>query len=201
MPKCLPGVFILLPVTASGCVPSTQADTNVAASAPAPATATGAIPMVGGAAMLPSRTIVQNAANSKDHTTLVQAVQAVGLTDTLASAGPYTVFAPTNAAFDQLPPRTMETLLHPDNRSLLTNILSYHVLSARKTAADMAADIRAGGGTATYMTVSGQRLRARMDGSAIIISDTRGNRSRVTQGDVMQSNGVLHVVDAVLLPG
>ena len=94
----------------------------------------------------------------------------------------------------------METLLHPENKSLLTNILSYHVLPARKTAAEIAADIQAGGGTATYMTVSGQRLRARMEGNAIILSDVKGNRSRVTQGDVMQSNGVLHVVDTVLLP-
>jgi uncharacterized surface protein with fasciclin (FAS1) repeats len=200
MPKCLPGLFILVLMTTAGCVPSTQADTNVTASA-APAPASGAYPMVGGAAMLPSRTIVQNAVNSKDHTTLVRAVQAAGLTDTLASAGPYTVFAPTDAAFDQLPPRTMETLLHPENKSLLTNILTYHVVPGSRTSAQIAADIRAGGGTATYMTVSGQRLRARMEGNAIIVSDAKGNRSRVTQGDVMQSNGVLHVVDAVLLPG
>ena len=194
------GALAILTLTVAGCVAPSETTTAARPSAAAPAPS-GSYPMVGGAAMLPSRTIVQNAVNSKDHTLLVRAVQAAGLADTLSSAGPYTVFAPTNAAFDKLPPGTLDSLLLPPNKSLLTNILTYHVVPGSKTAAQIAADIRVGAGTATYMTVAGDTLRARMDGNAIVLSDAKGNRSRVTQSDVMQSNGVIHVVDTILFPG
>ena len=158
-------------------------------------------PMVGGAAMYPNKTIVQNAVNSKDHTTLVAAVQAAGLVDTLNGAGPFTVFAPTNAAFGKLPAGTVETLTQPANKGTLTTVLTYHVVPGRKTAAQIMADIRAGGGTATYQTVQGGTLKAMMSGNAVVLTDAKGGQSRVTMADVMQSNGVIHVVDTVLLPG
>lgn len=187
----------------AGCVPSSTGTDTMAgtgASASASASASTNYPMVGGAAMYPSRTIVQNAVNSRDHTTLVQAVQAAGLVDTLSGPGPFTVFAPTNAAFAKLPAGTVQTLLQPANKSMLTNVLTYHVVPGRKTAAQIMADIRAGGGTATYPTAAGGTLRARMSGNAVVLIDAKGNQSRVTQADVMQSNGVIHVVDTVLLP-
>jgi uncharacterized surface protein with fasciclin (FAS1) repeats len=192
---CLAALGLL---AAAGCVAPSEDDMTMSASGTA--TASTNYPMVGGAAMYPNRTIVQNAVNSRDHTTLVASVQAAGLVDTLAGAGPFTVFAPTNAAFDKLPQGTVQTLLQPANKSMLTNILTYHVVPGRKTAAQIMADIRAGGGTATYTTAAGGTLRARMEGDAIVVWDAKGNRSRVTQGDVMQSNGVIHVVDTVLLP-
>ncbi|HEX8402042.1 MAG TPA: fasciclin domain-containing protein [Allosphingosinicella sp.] len=189
----------------AGCVaPSatTEVQTRPATTArPAPAATTPAYPTVGGAAMYPNRTIVQNAANSRDHTTLVSAVQAAGLADTLSSAGPFTVFAPTNAAFAKLPPGTVETLLQPANKSMLTNVLTYHVVPGLKTATQIMADIRAGGGSATYPTVAGTTIRARMAGNVVVVTDTKGNAARVTQSDVIQSNGVIHVVDSVLIPG
>jgi uncharacterized surface protein with fasciclin (FAS1) repeats len=170
-------------------------------SASASASASGNYPMVGGAAMYPNRTIVQNAVNSKDHTTLVAAVQAAGLVDTLNGPGPFTVFAPTNAAFGKLPAGTVETLTQPANKGQLTTVLTYHVVSGRKTAAQIMSDIRAGGGTATYTTVQGGTLRARMQGNAVVLTDAKGGTARVTQADVMQSNGVIHVLDTVLIPG
>lgn len=201
MPKTLASLAALALLATAGCIP--QADTGASSSgaAPAPAPASAGSVMVGGAAMYANRTIVQNAASSRDHTTLMRAVQAAGLADTLASAGPYTVFAPTNAAFDRLPPGTLDNLLQPGNKSLLTNILAYHVVPGRKTRAQIAADIRAGGGAATYSTVAGHPIRVRMQGDAIVLADTRGNPGRVIQSDVMQSNGVIHVVDTVMLPG
>jgi uncharacterized surface protein with fasciclin (FAS1) repeats len=157
--------------------------------------------MVGGAEMYPSRTIVANAVNSKDHTTLVAAVQAAGLVDTLSGAGPFTVFAPTNDAFAKLPAGTVETLLKPENRAMLQTVLTYHVVPGRLTAADLMARIRAGGGVANLTTVQGGTLQARMMGSGIVLVDAKGGRSMVTQANVMQSNGVIHVTDTVSLPG
>ena len=159
--------------------------------------------MVGGAAMYPSRNIVENAVNSADHTTLVAAVQAAGLVDTLASAGPFTVFAPTNAAFAALPAGTVETLVRPENRATLTAILTYHVVPGRVTATQLRQMIRAGRGTARLTTVQGGVLTARMargSRSTIVLTDARGGRSTITQADVMQSNGVIHVTNAVSLP-
>lgn len=164
---------------------------------------TGAIaknPMVGGAEMYPTKTIVDNAVNSKDHTTLVAAVQAAGLVDTLKGPGPFTVFAPTNAAFAKLPAGTVDTLVKPENKATLTSILTYHVVPGRLTAKDLAKQIKAGGGKATLTTVQGGTLTASMMGKRIMLTDAKGGMSHVTQGDVMQSNGVIHVVDTVLLP-
>jgi len=157
--------------------------------------------MVGGAAMYPSRTIVANAVNSPIHTTLVAAVQAAGLVDTLNSAGPFTVFAPTNAAFDRLPSGTVPMLVRPENKAMLTSILTYHVVPGRLSAADLMARIRAGGGVARLTTVNGGTLSARMSGSTIVLTDAKGGTARVTQANVFQSNGVIHVTDAVSMPG
>lgn len=165
----------------------------------APAADAG-ISYVGGAAMYPSRTIVENAVNSPDHTTLVAAVKAAGLVDTLSGAGPFTVFAPTNAAFARLPAGTVETLLQPQNLGTLQSVLTYHVVPGRVTAADLSRLIAAGGGRASLTTVQGGRLTAQMMGNRIMLVDTKGGMSHVTQGDVMQSNGIIHVVDAVAMP-
>ncbi len=156
--------------------------------------------MVGGAAMYPSKTIVDNAVNSKDHTTLVAAVQAAGLVDTLKGPGPFTVFAPTNTAFNKLPAGTVDTLVKPENKATLTGILTYHVVAGKMTAKDVMAAIKAGNGKATLTTVQGGTLTASMMGNRIMLTDAKGGMSHVTQGDVMQSNGVIHVVDTVLMP-
>jgi uncharacterized surface protein with fasciclin (FAS1) repeats len=157
-------------------------------------------PMVGGAPMYSTKTIVDNAINSKDHTTLVAAVKAAGLVDTLESAGPFTVFAPVNSAFDALPAGTVEMLLKPENKNILTKILTYHVIAGRMDSVDIARAIRKGRGTAMFKTVSGGTLKARMDGKVLVLVDEKGGTSRVTIADVRQSNGVIHVVDTVLLP-
>jgi uncharacterized surface protein with fasciclin (FAS1) repeats len=157
-------------------------------------------PTVGGAAMYPNRTIVQNAMNSKDHTTLVAAVKAAGLVETLSGKGPFTVFAPTNAAFAKLPAGTVDTLVKPENKGTLTGILTYHVVPGKMTAGAIAGKIRAGKGKATLTTVEGRNLTARMNGRNLVLTDAKGGTSRVTIGDVMQSNGVIHVVDTVLMP-
>lgn len=157
-------------------------------------------PIVGGAAMFPTKNIVENAVNSKDHTTLVAAVTAAGLVDTLASPGPFTVFAPTNAAFGKLPAGTVETLVKPENKATLTSILTYHVVSGRLTAADIGKAIKAGRGKAMLTTVAGGPLTATMVGKKLVLTDAKGGKSTVTIGNVMQSNGVIHVVDTVLLP-
>ena len=157
--------------------------------------------MVGGAAMYPSKDIVDNAVNSKDHTTLVAAVKAAGLVDTLKSPGPFTVFAPTNMAFSQLPAGTVDTLLKPENKPMLTKVLTYHVVPGRVDAASLAQQIRAGGGRATLKTASGGTLVATMRGNSVVIEDAKGQGAVVTTADVYQSNGVIHVVDKVLLPG
>ena len=156
--------------------------------------------MVGGAAMYPTKNIVENAVNSKDHTTLVAAVKAAGLVETLSSAGPFTVFAPTNGAFDKLPKGTVETLLKPENKATLTKILTYHVVAGRMTSSDLVKAIKAGKGKATLKTVSGGTLTAMMKGKTIELKDEKGGVSTVTIADVMQSNGVIHVVNTVLMP-
>jgi uncharacterized surface protein with fasciclin (FAS1) repeats len=154
---------------------------------------------VGGAAMYPSKTIVENAVNSPDHTTLVAAVKAAGLVDTLSGAGPFTVFAPVNNAFAQLPAGTVDTLLRPENKGTLQSVLTYHVVPGRVTAADLMALISAGGGTARLTTVQGASLTAQMMGNQIMLTDGKGGQAHVTQGDVLQSNGVIHVIDKVLM--
>lgn len=156
--------------------------------------------MVGGAAMYPSKNIIENALNSKDHTTLVAAVKAAGLVETLQGAGPFTVFAPTNAAFEKLPKGTVETLLKPENKATLTKILTYHVVAGKLDASAIAALIKAGGGKATLKTVSGGSLTAMMKGSKLVLTDEKGGMSTVTIKNVYQSNGVIHVVDTVLMP-
>ena len=161
----------------------------------------GGTVMVGGAPMYRNRTIVQNAVNSRDHTTLVAAVKAAGLVDTLSGPGPFTVFAPMNSAFERLPAGTVATLLRPENKGMLTTVLTYHVVPGRITAADLMSRIRAGGGQARLTTVQGGTLTARMMGNRVMLVDAKGGMSHVTQADVMQSNGVIHVTDAVSLPG
>ena len=155
---------------------------------------------VGGAAMYPSKDIVSNAVNSKDHTTLVAAVKAAGLVETLQSAGPFTVFAPTNAAFSLLPDGTVANLLKPENKATLTSVLTYHVVSGKYNAVDIAKLIKAGNGTAMLKTVSGGMLSVSMEGKKIAIKDEKGGVAYVIIKDVNQSNGVIHVVDHVLLP-
>lgn len=157
-------------------------------------------PMVGGAAMYPTKTIVENAVNSKDHTTLVAAVKAAGLVDTLSGPGPFTVFAPTNEAFAKLPAGTVDTLVKPENKAMLTSILTYHVVAGAMTSRQIAAAIRAGGGSATLTTVQGEPLTATMKMGKLVLTDAKGGMSIVTIKDVMQSNGVIHVVDTVLMP-
>lgn len=156
--------------------------------------------MVGGAAMYPSKNIVENAVNSKDHTTLVAAVKAAGLVDVLQSDGPFTVFAPTNAAFDKLPDGTVATLLKPENKEQLQTILKYHVVAGKWNAKAIAKLIKKGDGKAVIKTVSGGTLTAWSKGGDVYVTDENGNSAKVTIADVNQSNGVIHVVDAVLLP-
>ena len=157
-------------------------------------------PMVGGAAMYPNKDIIDNAVNSKDHTTLVAAVKAAGLVDTLKGPGPFTVFAPTNEAFAALPAGTVDTLLKPENKAALTKVLTYHVVSGTMDSASLGKAIMAGGGKATLKTVSGGTLTATMSGNMVMLTDESGGMAHVTIANVMQSNGVIHVVDKVLLP-
>ena len=157
-------------------------------------------PMVGGHAMYSSKTIVQNAVNSDDHKTLVAAVKAAGLVDTLNGPGPFTVFAPTDEAFAKLPAGTVDTLVKPENKATLTKILTYHVVPGRLDSKAIAEMIKAGGGKATLKTVEGEPLIASMDGSSLVLTDSKGKTSKVTIPDVYQSNGVIMVVDSVLTP-
>lgn len=157
-------------------------------------------PMVGGAAMFEDKNIIENAVNSADHTTLVAAVQAAGLVETLSGEGPFTVFAPTNDAFAKLPAGTVETLLLPENKDQLTKILTCHVVAANAMAADIGKMIADGNGTHTVSTVGGCDFTVAMDGDAVKITDGMGNVATVTIADVKQSNGVIHVIDTVLLP-
>ncbi|PHR12290.1 MAG: beta-Ig-H3/fasciclin [Aequorivita sp.] len=158
------------------------------------------IVMVGGAEMYPSKTIVANAVNSKDHTTLVAAVKTADLVETLQSDGPFTVFAPTNSAFEKLPAGTVETLLKPENKTKLQTILTYHVIAGKHSASDILKDIKKGNGKATYKTVSGGTLTATMKGKNVMLMDENGGMATVTIADVNQSNGVIHVIDSVVLP-
>ena len=174
---------------------------GISTAASAQATMTHGTVMVGGAPMYPTKNIIENAVNSKDHTTLVAAVKAAGLVETLQSAGPFTVFAPTNEAFNKLPAGTVETLVKPENKETLTKILTYHVVAGRMTSADLKKAIKAGKGKATLKTVSGGTLTAMMKGPKTIeLKDAKGGISTVTIADVMQSNGVIHVINTVLMP-
>ena len=156
--------------------------------------------MVGGAAMYPTKNIVENAVNSKDHTTLVAAVKAAGLVETLESAGPFTVFAPTNEAFAKLPAGTVETLVKPENKATLTKILTYHVVAGRLSAANLWAKVKAGHGKAQLKTVQGDELIVMARGKKLYLVDEKGGKSWITIADVNQSNGVIHVVNTVLMP-
>lgn len=157
-------------------------------------------PMVGGAAMYPTKDIIDNAVNSQDHTTLVAAVKAAGLVDTLKGPGPFTVFAPTNEAFAKLPAGTVDTLVKPENKETLTKILTYHVVAGKVSSKDLVKMIKDGHGTATLKTVSGGTLTAMTMGGKVMLKDEKGGISTVTIADVFQSNGVIHVVDTVLMP-
>ena len=158
-------------------------------------------PMVGGAAMYPTKNIVENAVHSKDHTTLVAAVKAAGLVKTLMSPGPFTVFAPTNEAFAELPSGTVPTLLKPKNKGMLTGILTYHVVAGRLSSADLAAKAKTMGGKVELTTVAGGIITIESDGSGgWEIVDGKGGKAKITIADVFQSNGVIHVIDHVLLP-
>ncbi len=155
---------------------------------------------VGGAPMYPSKNIIENAVNSKDHTTLVAAVKAAELIETLQGEGPFTVFAPVNKAFDKLPKGTVATLLKPENKATLIAVLTYHVIPGKISAADFVAAVKKGGGEATYKTVEGEELTVRQNGRKLEIIDAKGGKSFVTIADVNQKNGVIHVVDTVLMP-
>ena len=160
----------------------------------------GANPSVGGAPMLATKDIVDNASQSKDHTTLVAAVKAAELVETLKGTGPFTVFAPTNAAFEKLPAGTVDGLLKPASKADLKGILTYHVVSGKLDGAAVAKAIRDGNGKATLKTVNGAEITASMEGNSVVITDGKGGKSKVTIADVMQSNGVIHVIDTVLMP-
>lgn len=157
-------------------------------------------PMVGGHDMSPVKNIIQNAVNSDDHTTLVAAVKAAGLVDTLSGPGPFTVFAPTNEAFAKLPAGAVDNLLKPENKDQLTKVLTYHVVAGKWTSNDLRKKIKEGHGTAELTTVEGGKLQAMMQGSKLVLKDEKGGMSTVTIANVMQSNGVIHVIDSVLMP-
>ena len=160
----------------------------------------GKNPIVGGKEMFPSRNIIQNAVNSADHTTLVAAVQAAGLVETLQGPGPFTVFAPTNAAFAKLPAGAVDGLLKPEMKPTLTKVLTYHVVAGKWSSDDLMKKIKDGNGTAELTTVAGGKLWAMVKDGKVVLKDEKGNLSTVTQADVFQSNGVIHVVDTVVMP-
>lgn len=157
-------------------------------------------PDVGGSAMFPTKNIVENAINSKDHTTLVAAVKAAGLVDTLEGPGPFTVFAPVNSAFDKLPAGTVDTLRKPENKAALVKVLTYHVVAGKISSHQLVRMIKQGGGKATLKTVEGGTIVATLAGGKVMLTDEKGGMATVTIADVYQSNGVIHVIDAVLLP-
>ncbi|HEX8635459.1 MAG TPA: fasciclin domain-containing protein [Pyrinomonadaceae bacterium] len=157
-------------------------------------------PTVGGAAMYKTKTIVENAVESPIHTTLVAAVKAAGLVETLSGKGPFTVFAPTNDAFAKLPAGTVDTLVMPENKAMLTKILTYHVVAGKMDSKKIAQAIKKGGGRATFKTVSGDTLTASMHGNGVMLTDEKGGTAMVTTADVYQSNGVIHVIDTVVMP-
>ena len=210
MKKSLLALAILTASLSAACSPKQESETAMPVADPAPttemaaaepaATMQAANPMVGDAEMFADKDIIDNAVNSKDHTTLVAAVKAAGLVDTLKGAGPFTVFAPTNAAFDALPAGTVDTLLKPEMKADLTKVLTYHVVAGKVDAAALSELIAAGGGTATVTTVQGEALTAKAAGNGITLTDAKGNVANVTTADVYQSNGVIHVVDKVLMP-
>ena len=174
-----------------------------AAAAPAPVLAqmSEKTVTVGGAPMYPSKNIIQNAVNSKDHTTLVAAVKAAGLVDTLSGPGPFTVFAPTNAAFAKLPAGTVDNLLKPENKSTLVKVLTYHVVPGRMTAVALMKAVKEGEGEAHLKTVAGEDLIVKQAGPGkLTVTDSKGDVANVTIADVLQSNGVIHVIDTVMLP-
>lgn len=173
---------------------------NTTVQAQSKMTMSGGTKMVGGAAMYPTKDIIDNAVNSKDHTTLVAAVKAAGLVETLKGAGPFTVFAPTNSAFDKLPKGTVETLVKPANKATLTKILTYHVVAGKMDSKAIAAAIKKGNGKAELTTVEGGKLWAWMKDGKLVLKDEKGGMSTVTIADVYQKNGVIHVVDTVLMP-
>ena len=184
----------------SACGGGTESQTaETSQGAPDPAARASPV-TVGGAPMAASKNILENASRSADHTTLVRAVQSAGLAPTLSGAGPYTLFAPTNAAFASLPAGTVDNLLRPEAKGQLTAMLTHHVVPGVVMAADLKRAIQSGGGKAELATVGGGRVTATEVGGALVITDGKGGQSRVTQGDVMQSNGVVHVVDGVLMP-
>lgn len=188
------------PVEAPAVAPQDTTAMDPAMSAEADASAQAENPMVGGAPMFADRDIVTNASTSQDHTTLVAAVQAAGLVDTLKGPGPFTVFAPTNAAFEKLPAGTVDGLLKPEMKDDLAKVLTYHVVSGNVDAAALTQQIQAGGGSATLKTVQGEELTAKADGGKVTLTDAKGNVATVTTADVRQSNGVIHVIDTVLMP-
>ena len=192
--KPIPTLAAGLLLALSGCV----APSGEAPAPPAPVQT--AKPVAGAAGMDPGRSIAENIARSRDHSTLEAALRSTGLLDRLEGTGPFTLFAPTDAAFARLPNGTVQSLMVPANRTLLTQLLNYHVVPGTKTRAHIAADIAAGGGTAAYRTAHGGWIRVSMAGSAITVADGHGNRSSVTIPDVDQSNGVIHILDGVLLP-
>ena len=179
--------------------PATET-TTVAEGETAPVETAGANPMVGGAEMLPTKNIVENASASPIHKTLVAAVKQAGLVETLSGTGPFTVFAPTDAAFSQVAPVTRDGWMRPAQKEVLAGVLKYHVVPGKVMAADLAAQIAAGGGKAVLKTADGQDLTATKNGDAILLTSASGNKATVTQADVGQSNGMIHVVDAVLVP-
>lgn len=169
-------------------------------SAPAAPADTSNTVMVGGAAMYPNRNIIQNAVNSKDHTTLVTAVKAAGLVDTLSGPGPFTVFAPTNEAFAALPKGTVETLVKPESKDTLTKILTYHVVAGRLTKSDLESQAASHHGSVELKTVEGEPITLSNSDGQWTITDAKGGKAHITIADVMQSNGVIHVIDKVLMP-
>lgn len=188
------------PVEAPAVAPQDTTAMDPAMSAEADASAQAENPMVGGAPMFADRDIVTNASTSQDHTTLIAAVQAAGLVDTLKGPGPFTVFAPTNAAFEKLPAGTVDGLLKPEMKDDLAKVLTYHVVSGNVDADALTQQIQAGGGSATLKTVQGEELTAKADGGKVTLTDAKGNVATVTTADVRQSNGVIHVIDTVLMP-
>jgi uncharacterized surface protein with fasciclin (FAS1) repeats len=180
---------------------ATTAAAAIGAGATAPSFAKEMTKMVGGAAMYPSRNIVQNAVNSKDHTTLVAAVKAAGLVPTLESPGPFTVFAPTNEAFDRLPAGTVASLLKPESKPTLIKILTYHVVAGRLTTGELKKMVRDGGGKAELKTVEGEPLTVEEQDGRLWLIDAKGDKAEITIGNVMQSNGVIQVINSVMLPG
>lgn len=210
MNKNLIAIALFTACMATACSPKADTETAPAmaeappttemSAAPEAAAMAVANPMVGGAEMFADKDIIDNAVNSKDHTTLVAAVKAAGLVDTLKGPGPFTVFAPTNAAFDALPAGTVDKLLKPAMKADLSKILTYHVVPGKLDAAALSEQITAGGGSATLNTVQGEALIAKVAGNGITLTDAKGNVASVTTADVYQSNGVIHVVDKVLMP-